>query len=156
MDPLDLREKIDESPARKVERQIIREKTNWRNRKPAGADTGPVKRGMGIAQSVWYRFVNMDSSCEVRVSKDGSVELLSAVQDIGAGTKTMLAQVVAEEFGIPPHSVAGAHRRHALSDRAELRRQRDCGIDHAGDPQRCVAGEAEIPAGRSGTTRHDR
>jgi xanthine dehydrogenase YagR molybdenum-binding subunit len=28
MDPLELREKIDESPARKVERQLIREKTN--------------------------------------------------------------------------------------------------------------------------------
>ena len=105
MDPLELREKIDESPARKVERQIIREKTNWRDRKAAGADTGPVKRGMGIAQSVWYRFVDMDSSCEVRVAKDGSVEVLSAVQDIGGGTKTILAQVVAEEFGIPPHSV---------------------------------------------------
>jgi CO/xanthine dehydrogenase Mo-binding subunit len=105
MDPLDLREKIDESPARKVERQIIREKTNWRDRKSAGADTGPVKRGIGVAQSVWYRFVDMDSSCEVRVAKDGSVEVLSAVQDIGGGTKTILAQVVAEEFGIPPQSV---------------------------------------------------
>jgi xanthine dehydrogenase YagR molybdenum-binding subunit len=105
MDPLELREKIDESPARKVERQIIREKTNWRDRRPAGADTGPMKRGMGIAQSVWYRFVDMDSSCEVRVAKDGSVEVLSAVQDIGGGTKTILAQVVAEEFGIPPHSI---------------------------------------------------
>jgi xanthine dehydrogenase YagR molybdenum-binding subunit len=105
MDPLDLREKIDESPARKVERQIIREKTNWRDRKPAGSDTGAIKRGIGVAQSVWYRFVDMDSSCEVRVSKDGSVEVLSAVQDLGGGTKTILAQVVAEEFGIPPQQV---------------------------------------------------
>jgi xanthine dehydrogenase YagR molybdenum-binding subunit len=105
MDPLTLREKIDENPARKVERQLILERTNWRNRKPAGSDTGPVKRGMGIAQSVWYRFVNMNSSCEVRVSRDGSVELMSAVQDLGTGTKTMLAVIVAEEFGIPPASV---------------------------------------------------
>ncbi len=105
MDPLALREKIDENPARKVERQIIRERTNWSQRRPAGADSGPIKRGMGVAQSVWYRFVNMDSSCEVRVSRDGSVELLSAVQDLGTGTKTILAQVVAEEFGVPPHEV---------------------------------------------------
>jgi xanthine dehydrogenase YagR molybdenum-binding subunit len=105
MDPLTLREKIDENPARKVERQLILERTNWRNRKPAGSDTGPVKRGMGIAQSVWYRFVNMNSSCEVRVSRDGSVELMSAVQDLGTGTKTMLAVIVAEEFGIPPATV---------------------------------------------------
>ena len=105
MDPLALREKIDENPARKVERQVILERTNWRNRKPAGSDAGPIKRGMGIAQSVWYRFVSMNSSCEVRVSRDGSVELMSAVQDLGTGTKTMLAVVVAEEFGIPPSSV---------------------------------------------------
>lgn len=105
MDPLSLREKIDELPTRKVERQLIRERTNWRNRRPAGADTGSVKRGMGIAQSVWYRFVNMDSSCEVRISRDGSVELMSAVQDLGTGTKTLLAIVVAEELGLPPADV---------------------------------------------------
>ena len=105
MDPIEFRSKIDDSPTRKVERDIIVEKTNWRNRRKAGADTGPVKRGMGISQSVWYRFVNLNSSCEVRVSRDGSVELMSAVQDIGSGIKTVLAQVVAEEFGIPPHAV---------------------------------------------------
>ncbi len=105
VDPLTYRDKIDELATRRVERQVILERTNWKNRRPAGADTGPIKRGMGIAQSVWYRFVNMDSSCEVRVSRDGSVELMSAVQDLGTGTKTMLAIVVAEEFGIPPASV---------------------------------------------------
>ena len=105
MDPLALRDKIDEHPARKVERQIILERTNWRRRRPAGSDAGPVKRGMGIAQSVWYRFIDMDSSCEVRISRDGSVELMSAVQDLGTGTKTMLAVVVAEELGVPPASV---------------------------------------------------
>ncbi len=105
MDPLTLREKIDESPARKAERAVILERTNWRNRRPAGSDSGPIKRGMGIAQSVWYRFVSMNSSCEVRVSRDGSVELMSAVQDLGTGTKTLLAIIVAEEFGIPPASV---------------------------------------------------
>src|ERR1700743_1442579 len=105
MDPLTFREKIDTSPARKAERQGILERTNWRNRRPAASDTGPIKRGMGIAQSVWYRFVSMDSSCEVRVSRDGSVELMSAVQDLGTGTKTMLAVVVAAELGLPPANV---------------------------------------------------
>lgn len=105
MDALDLRDKIDENPARRAERNVIRESTNWKNRRPAASDSGPVKRGMGIAQSVWYRFVSMDSSCEVRVSRDGSVELMSSVQDLGTGTKTLLAIVVAEEFGIPPKDV---------------------------------------------------
>ena len=105
VDPLAYRDTIDENAARRVERQVILERTNWKNRRPAGSDKGPIQRGMGIAQSVWYRFVNMNSSCEVRVARDGSVELMSAVQDLGTGTKTMLAVVVAEEFGIPPASV---------------------------------------------------
>jgi xanthine dehydrogenase YagR molybdenum-binding subunit len=44
--------------------------------------------------------VQLDSSCEVRVLRDGSVEVLSSVQDIGTGTSTVLAQTVAEVFGL--------------------------------------------------------
>jgi xanthine dehydrogenase YagR molybdenum-binding subunit len=59
-----------------------------------------------VAQSIWYRFVDLDSSCEVRITRDGSVELYSAVQDIGTGIRTALAQVVAEELGLRPHEIA--------------------------------------------------
>ena len=107
MDPIDLRDKTDEHPVRRVERQIVRESDLWKSRNPrAGADSGPVKRGVGLAQSVWYRFVSMNSSAEVRVHKDGSVEVLSSVQDIGSGIKTVMAQILAEQFGIPPAQVA--------------------------------------------------
>jgi xanthine dehydrogenase YagR molybdenum-binding subunit len=47
----------------------------------------------------------MDSKCEVRIGRDGSVELLSAVQDIGGGIRTALAQVVAEELGLQVRDV---------------------------------------------------
>lgn len=107
MDPIDLRDKTDDHPVRRVERQIVRESDLWKSRNPkAGADTGPVKRGVGLAQSVWYRFVNMNSAAEVRVHKDGSLEVLSAVQDIGSGIKTVLAQILAEQFGVAPAQVA--------------------------------------------------
>jgi xanthine dehydrogenase YagR molybdenum-binding subunit len=107
MDPLELRERIDEHPVRKVERQVVRESDIWKSRNPsAGADHGPVKRGVGLAQSVWYRFVSMNSSAEVRVHKDGSLEVLSGVQDIGSGIKTVMAQIVAEQFGVPPEKIA--------------------------------------------------
>ena len=59
-----------------------------------------MKRGVGVAQAVWYRINSMDSGCEVRIRQDGSVEALSAVQDIGGGIKTVIAQVVAEELGL--------------------------------------------------------
>jgi xanthine dehydrogenase YagR molybdenum-binding subunit len=107
MDPLDLRDKTDEHPVRRVERQMVRESDIWKTRNPrAGADPGPIKRGVGLAQSVWYRFVSMDSSAEVRVHKDGSLEVLSAVQDIGSGIKTVMAQILAEQFGVPPAQIS--------------------------------------------------
>jgi len=107
MDPIDLRDKTDPHPVRQVERQIVRESDLWKSRNAkAGADSGPVKRGVGLAQSVWYRFVTMNSSAEVRVHKDGSIEVFSAVQDIGSGIKTVAAQIIAEQFGVPPAQVS--------------------------------------------------
>lgn len=106
LDPLELRERIDPHPVRKVERQIVRESALWKSRNPvANADRGPVKRGVGFAQSVWYRMVSMDSAAEVRVHRDGSLEVLSAVQDIGSGIKTVMAQIIAEQFGVPPEKI---------------------------------------------------
>jgi len=107
MDPIDLRDKTDEHPVRRVEREIVRGSDLWKSRNPvAGADTGPVKRGVGLGQSVWYRFVSMGSNAEVRVHKDGSLEVLSAVQDIGSGIRTVMAQILAEQFGVPPSQVS--------------------------------------------------
>lgn len=106
MDVLDLMDKNDASPARRQERRIGAEKFGWaqKRRKP-NRDPGPVKRGVGVAQAVWYRIVGMNSACEVRIHKDGSVEALSAVQDIGGGIKTVIAQIVAEELGLRPRDI---------------------------------------------------
>ena len=48
----------------------------------------------------------MNSSAEVRVHKDGSLEVLSAVQDIGSGIRTVMAQILAEQFGVPPEKIS--------------------------------------------------
>lgn len=104
IDPLLLRDKIDvdgeRSDAHRAERRIGAERIGWANRHAPGADPGPIQRGIGMAQAIWYRFTSRDSNCEVRITRDGSVELLSAVQDIGGGIRTGLAQVVAEELGL--------------------------------------------------------
>jgi len=100
MDPLKYRDHIDESEVRKVERQRGAKVFNWSRRQPAGSDKGVVKKGLGVGQSTWPRFVTLDSSVEVKIHKGGGVEIRSSVQDIGTGTKTILAQVVAEEMGL--------------------------------------------------------
>jgi xanthine dehydrogenase YagR molybdenum-binding subunit len=112
-DPLALRDKLDvdgqrfviDSDARRVERRMGAERIGWSQRKKAGADTGVIKRGIGVAQAIWPRIVNLDSTAEVRIGRDGSVEVLSATQDIGTGTRTALALVVAEELGLRPQDV---------------------------------------------------
>jgi xanthine dehydrogenase YagR molybdenum-binding subunit len=110
MDPLALRDKIDtsgteDSKARAAQRRIGAERFGWKERsKPSSSSgpnkTGPIKRGYGVAQSHWVSVIYPPTACEVRVLADGSVEALSAAQDIGTGTRTVLAQVVAEEFGL--------------------------------------------------------
>jgi xanthine dehydrogenase YagR molybdenum-binding subunit len=119
LDPVALRDKLDAGPgtpgpggndaatraARKAERQLGAERFGWHKRRPPGSDKGAVKRGMGMAQSMWGRFVDLDSACEVRLHKDGSIEFLSSVQDIGTGTRTAIAMVVAEELGVRPEDV---------------------------------------------------
>ncbi len=107
MDPLDLRDKIDRNSARRVEREIVRNSAIWKSRNATpNADSGHIKRGVGVAQGVWYRNISMNSAAEVRVHQDGSVEVLSAVQDIGGGIKTVMAQILSEQFGVPPQQVS--------------------------------------------------
>ena len=105
MDPLKYRDLIDKSEIRKVERQQGAEKFGWSRRKPSGTATGAIRKGLGVAQSSWPRFVTLDSTAEVRLLRGGAVEIRSSVQDIGTGTKTILAQVVAEELGIEVENV---------------------------------------------------
>jgi xanthine dehydrogenase YagR molybdenum-binding subunit len=105
LDPLVLRDRIDLSPVRREERRIGAAQIGWHRRGQAGADGGPVKRGLGMAQSYWPANVQTNSACEVRILRDGSVEVLSSVQDIGTGIGTVLAQVVAEELGLRPDDI---------------------------------------------------
>jgi xanthine dehydrogenase YagR molybdenum-binding subunit len=105
LDPVVLRDRIDPSPARREERRIGVAAFGWQRRRAPNSDTGPVKRGVGMAQSLWGANVNLNASCEVRIFRDGSVEVLSSVQDIGTGVGTILAQVVAEELGLKPQDI---------------------------------------------------
>ena len=105
LDPVLLRDRIDPSPVRREERRLGAERFGWHRRRAPNGEKGPVKRGLGMAQSLWGANVQTNSSCEVRILRDGSVEVLSSVQDIGTGIGTVLAQVVAEELGLKPDDI---------------------------------------------------
>ena len=105
IDPLTLRDRIDPSPARREERRIGAQRIGWEQRHKPGVDAGAIKRGIGMAQSLWGANVQSNASCEVRILRDGSVEVQSSVQDLGTGIGTILAQVVAEELGLRPEDI---------------------------------------------------
>jgi CO/xanthine dehydrogenase Mo-binding subunit len=102
IDPLEFRKKnTQHHPVRQVELDMAGKRFGWDKRNPLpGASKGPVKRGIGIANSVWYYFYGKGYRFTVQVNSDGSVELLNGVQDIGSGIRTVLAMVVAEELGL--------------------------------------------------------
>jgi len=105
-DPLALRDRIDPSPVRREERRIGAERIGWSRRHAPGADPGPVKRGLGMAQSLWGANVQTAASIEVRLRRDGVVEAYSGVQDIGSGIGTVIQQTIAETLGLQPSQIA--------------------------------------------------
>jgi xanthine dehydrogenase YagR molybdenum-binding subunit len=63
--------------------------------------TGRRRRGVGIAAHEWGGAGHAPAYAWVRLNPDGSADVLTATQDIGTGTRTGLAQVAAEELGLP-------------------------------------------------------
>jgi xanthine dehydrogenase YagR molybdenum-binding subunit len=105
VDPLALRDRIDPSPARREERRIGTERIGWSRRHAPGADPGPVKRGLGMAQSLWGANVQTAASIAVRLRRNGVVEAFSSVQDIGSGIGTVVQQTIAETLGLQPSQI---------------------------------------------------
>lgn len=65
---------------------------------------GPVKRGLGISIHTWGG-KGHPSACDVTVNPDGTVRVQSGTQDLGTGTRTALAIVVADTLGIPMEKI---------------------------------------------------
>jgi xanthine dehydrogenase YagR molybdenum-binding subunit len=79
-----------------------RAEPHWERRHEVRArSTETVKRGVGMASQIWYGAGGPPSYAWVRVGSDGAASLITALQDVGSGTKTVLAQIAAEELGLP-------------------------------------------------------
>ncbi len=79
-----------------------RAEPHWARRDEVRARSeGPVRRGTGLASQIWYGGGGPPSYAGVRVSSDGHATVLTAMQDIGTGSRTAMAQIAAEELGLP-------------------------------------------------------
>ena len=68
------------------------------------AGSGPIKRGIGISMHTWGGRGH-PSECDVTINSDGSVVAKIGSQDLGTGTRTCIAMVVAETLGIPYEAI---------------------------------------------------
>lgn len=73
----------------------------WREARHRAQQTGPVRRGVGMAAGMWGWDGQPAATTIVRLYADGSVNLNMGASDIGTGTKTTMAMVIAEELGVP-------------------------------------------------------
>jgi CO/xanthine dehydrogenase Mo-binding subunit len=115
LDPLELRrrnyassDRVDDRPfsSKNLEECYRRAEPHWAKREEVRArNTGPWKHGVGLASQIWYGGGGPPSYAWIRLGADGRVQVVTAMQDIGTGTRTAMAQIAAEELGIPVDQV---------------------------------------------------
>ncbi|MEN3342123.1 MAG: xanthine dehydrogenase YagR molybdenum-binding subunit [Actinomycetota bacterium] len=75
---------------------------HWDRRADVRARSGTTwKHGVGMASQIWFGGGGPPSYAWTRVTSDGRVTVVTAMQDIGTGTRTAMAQIAAEELGVP-------------------------------------------------------
>jgi xanthine dehydrogenase YagR molybdenum-binding subunit len=111
LDPLELRRRneaqadpVDGRPfsAKNLAECYRRAERHWARRDEVRARSeGPWRRGVGLASQIWYGGGGPPSYAWVRVGSDGNAAVVTAMQDIGTGTSGAMAQIAAEELGLP-------------------------------------------------------
>jgi xanthine dehydrogenase YagR molybdenum-binding subunit len=110
MDPLDLCLKnidlLDRSALYKEELLKAAELMEWKKKwHPRGDSTpGHIKKGVGLALHTWGGAPHA-SECRVTINPDASVAVEIGSQDLGTGTRTIIAIVAAETLGLPIEAV---------------------------------------------------
>ena len=73
----------------------------WKEARSRPKGDGPWVRGVGVASGMFGEQFGPPATAIVCVNADGSVDLSIGAADLGTGTKTVMAMVVAEELGVP-------------------------------------------------------
>jgi xanthine dehydrogenase YagR molybdenum-binding subunit len=102
-DPLDLRLRWDPNPRRQRLYRWAQGLDAWTNRDQA-VSTGRYRRGLGVAAGTWYVFWDPHVQVQLDVAK-GRITASTASQDMGNGTRSMLAWAVAGALDLPPEAI---------------------------------------------------
>ncbi len=109
IDPLELRRRNYASSnegtpfsSKNLEDCYRRAEPHWERRHDVRSRSDAVwKRGVGMASQIWYGGGGPPSYAWVRLGSHGRATVITAMQDIGTGTRTAMAQIAAEELGLP-------------------------------------------------------
>ncbi len=105
IDPVELRIKNDPSEIRRKEYRLGAERFGWKEKyKKPGSSAGPVKTGVGCAGATWGGG-GRGTQAEAQVNPDGSIEIRCGTQDLGTGTRTLIAVIAAELLGLKPEQI---------------------------------------------------
>lgn len=108
LDPLEFRRKHFQGDAKRLRQMDMGARAmQWDQKfqKQPGSMPGPKKRGVGLALHTWGGGGGPSTPITVKIHPDGSVEALSGTQDLGTGTRTIIAMIVAEELGLTPGDI---------------------------------------------------
>lgn len=100
IDRLEFRRLNDPNPVRALEFDIGAKLFGWKEKSAAPKSPGPMKRGIGVAAAGWHAVGGPGPQARAIARRDGRVEVFIGTQDIGTGTRTILAMVAAEELGV--------------------------------------------------------
>jgi CO/xanthine dehydrogenase Mo-binding subunit len=82
----------------------------WAAARSRPAQSSHLKRGVGVAGGMWQGGGGSPpATAIVKLFADGSANLNMGASDIGCGTKTWGAQIVAEELGVPMDRISVEH-----------------------------------------------
>jgi xanthine dehydrogenase YagR molybdenum-binding subunit len=98
-DPIALRKRWDADANRQRLYTWAMASPLWQQRQPSGSQTGRMRRGIGVAAASWLYWWQADSEMELAIVK-GKLVARSAVQDMGTGSRTLLATTLAKAFDI--------------------------------------------------------
>jgi xanthine dehydrogenase YagR molybdenum-binding subunit len=104
VDPIALRRRWDPNPNRQRLYDWASGLEVWRGMKTPASQTGRYRRGVGVAAGYWLYLWQPGSKVELAV-KAGRLIASTAIQDIGTGSRTVIANTVAQEFGLEPHEI---------------------------------------------------
>jgi xanthine dehydrogenase YagR molybdenum-binding subunit len=104
VDAIQLRKRWDPNPNRQRLYDWAAGLETWRGRLSPEAQSGRYRRGVGVAMGYWLYLWQLGTKVALAV-QDGRLVASVATQDIGTGTRSVIADRISREFELEPHEI---------------------------------------------------